>query len=153
MSLPPTDGSSSSPALDAEMMRSKSDSRILQRTAAPSGNDRRGSTGSSARSLFEASAYRVASHSSSTSGLPDIEHGGIPEKFLELYVAAFRDSNVRWASESEIADMFAPNAKLISQDKQTTAGKANVLRRLDQGEFANKIIFPAPGSCIDFIME
>ena len=128
------------PEMDAEMMRSKSESRILQRTAPPMGaNDRRSSIGSSAHSLFEASAYRVAAHESelsSKSGMPDVEHGGIPERFLQMYVAALRDSNVHWASAPELANMFHVNAKLISQDKQTTVGKANIIKKLEQGKKA-----------------
>ena len=133
--LPQIESASTSPAIDADMMRSKIESRILQRSAAPSGNDRRSSTGSaSARSLFEASASRVASHSSSGGSIPDVEHGGLPDKFLEAYAAALKDGDIRWASGSEVAKMFAQNAKLIGQDNKTTVGKANVLRKLDQGE-------------------
>lgn len=136
------------PSFDAEMMRSKSESRILQ--PAPSGagggsgGDRRSST-NSARSLFEASAYRVASHvDGGPSGTPDADDGGLPQRFLDAYVAALRDANPRWATESaDVSDMFTSNAKLITQDKQTMVGKSNVLRRLDQGESASS----AAGGC------
>lgn len=135
------------PSFDAEMMRSKSESRILQ--PAPSGvlggagggGDRRSSTGASARSLFEASAYRVASHTSDggPAGTPDEDDGGLPQRFLDAYVAALRLGNPRWATEAaDVSDMFASNAKLITQDKQTMVGKSNVLRKLDQGEKARK---------------
>jgi hypothetical protein len=126
---------STAPSIDAEMMRSKSESRILK--AAVSSNDRRSSSSSNARSLFEASAYRVAAHSHSSNGedvVPDEDHGGVPDKFLEEYIAALRDSNGKWATETDVADLFTSNAKLISQDKKTTEGKANVLKRLDQGK-------------------
>ena len=131
---------STAPSIDTEMMRSKSESRIL-RTAAVSSNDRRSSAHSNARSLFEASAYRVAAHSSSSIGediTPDEDHGGLPDKFLEEYIAALRDSNGKWATESDVADLFTSNARLISQDKKTTEGKSNVLKRLDQGKAYNK---------------
>lgn len=125
------------PSFDAEMMRSKSETRILQPGSSAAGGDRRSSTGASARSLFEASAYRVASHTTDggPAGTPDVDDGGLPQRFLDAYVAALRDGNSRWATETgDVGDMFASNAKLITQDKQTMVGKSNVLRRLDQGK-------------------
>jgi hypothetical protein len=109
-------------------------------------SDRRSSASSNARSLFEASAYRVAAHSSSSNGediTPDEDHGGVPDKFLEEYIAALRDSNGKWATETDIADLFASNAKMITQDKKTHEGKSNVLKRLDQGK-KTKINTPRP---------
>jgi len=123
------------PAIDTEMIRSKSEQRILQKTRLSTSSDGKGQ-GGVARSLFEASAYRVASHEYSDKikrGQPDVDHKGIPDKFLELYLAALKDSNTRWASSPEVAALFADSAKLVSQDKQSSNGKAAVLRRLDQG--------------------
>jgi hypothetical protein len=127
---------STAPSIDAEMMRSKSESRILKASTLSS-SDRRSSASSNARSLFEASAYRVASHSSSSIGediVPDEDHAGIPDKFLQEYIAALRDSNGKWATETDVADLFTSNAKMITQDKKTHEGKSNVLKRLDQGK-------------------
>ncbi|KAG7673575.1 hypothetical protein Ndes2526B_g02975 [Nannochloris sp. 'desiccata'] len=126
---------STAPPIDAEMMRSKSESRILK-AATVSSSDRRSSASSNARSLFEASAYRVAAHSTSSNGedmVPDEDNAGIPDKFLEEYIAALRDSNGKWATETDVADLFTSNAKMITQDKKTHEGKSNVLKRLDQG--------------------
>jgi hypothetical protein len=130
------DNCGAAPTLDTSMMRSKSESRILQRPPAASPSGRQvGVTATSPRSLFEASALRIAKHQSGKSmpGQPDTDHGGIPDRFLQAYLAALRDFNIRWATESEVADLFADNAKLIGQDKQTTTGKTAVLRKLDQG--------------------
>lgn len=130
------DNCGTAPTLDTSMMRSKSESRILQRPATASVSGRQfGVTATSPRSLIEASALRIAKHQSGKSlpGQPDTDHGGVPDRFLQAYLAALRDFNIRWATESDVADLFADNAKLISQDKQTTTGRAAVLRKLDQG--------------------
>jgi hypothetical protein len=147
-------GCSTAPSIDAEMMRSKSESRILKAPTVSS-SDRRSSASSNARSLFEASAYRVAAHSSSSNGediVPDEDHGGVPDKFLEEYIAALRDSNGKWATETEVADLFASNAKMITQDKKTHEGKSNVLKRLDQGKYSSQSFFFNSSTVISLLL-
>ena len=40
----------------------------------------------------------------------------------------------RWTSDPAVSDLFADNAKMLTQDKQTFHGKEAVLKRLDKGE-------------------
>jgi hypothetical protein len=82
------------------MMRSKSELRILQ--PAVSLKDGIGGTpiSCSARSLWEASAYRMAYHElypGGGAGQPDSDDQGIPQRFIDAYVAALRDHKARWA--------------------------------------------------------
>ena len=87
------------PPLGIEMMRSKSEFRILQ--PAVSLKDGGMPISCSARSLWEASAYRVASHEMSPGGgvgEPDADDQGIPQRFVAAYVGALRDSNSRQAA-------------------------------------------------------
>jgi hypothetical protein len=122
------------------MYRSNSELRILQRMPTGplptiSGKDRSKSMpGAKARSLFEASAQRAASHSSSgRHGQPDLDHGGIPDRFLEAYINALQSGNVQWASETKVSSMFADDVRMTGQDRKTIVGKNRVLQRLNQG--------------------
>lgn len=87
------------PTLDSSMMRSKSEIRILQK---PIPQNYHGIVAKARpRSLFEASAIRVAKHSSNKrhmTGQPDTDDQGIPARFMDAYLAALRDSNVRYVN-------------------------------------------------------
>lgn len=128
---------STSPSLTSEMLRSMSENRILQPVPPSATSDRRSSTQAPPRSLFEAAAIRVASHRWSNTGAEaggEVDDCGLPKKFLDAYIAALRDANPRWATESTlVGDMFTSDCKMVTQDKQTFVGKSNVLRRLDNG--------------------
>lgn len=125
------------PAVPLEMLRCKSENRILKPSTSREFKEKDSHIPCSARSLFEASMRRVELSSRSLSanavGKPDIEDNGIPLRFLEAYITAIKKGNTHFASEPLISEMFGENAKLIAQDKSTHYGKAAVLRRLDRG--------------------
>jgi len=93
----PADGlRHSSSFLDADLHRTKSESRILQAPLPVSPDGK--SLSSSARSLFEASAYRVAAHEyreKIKQNQPDTDNGGLPARFLELYLTALKAGNTK----------------------------------------------------------
>jgi hypothetical protein len=102
---PGEDATSVVPALPIEMLRSKSESRILQPSFGPviTKEDTRGSPVScSARSLFEASALRVALHerTPATARQPDKDDKGVPLAFLRAYLAALKEGNIRHVLQS-----------------------------------------------------
>jgi hypothetical protein len=112
---------------------SKQESRIL-RQAAPV--QLSVDTQRSPRSLFEASAFRIASHQERARqemNKPEKDDHGLPSKFLDNYVKALVDSNDQWASVPDVSDMFADDVKMTGQDKKTTEGKVQVIRRLNKG--------------------
>jgi len=92
------------PTLDSSMMRSKSEIRILQK---PIPQNYHGIVAKARpRSLFEASAIRVAKHSSNKrhmTGQPDTDNQGIPARFMDAYLAALRDSNVRYVNARNVS--------------------------------------------------
>lgn len=94
------ESSPSLPLSDVQMHRSRSESRILQRTPPPPPTqDEKGLVPSSARSLLEASAFRMATHEYNDKlkkSQPDTDHGGLPEKFLKAYEDALRQSNTKY---------------------------------------------------------
>lgn len=88
------------------------------------------------RSLFEASAFRIASHQERArqeQNKPEAEDYGLPTKFLDNYVKALAEADEAWASAPEVSDMFADDVKMTGQDKKTTEGKTSVIRRLNKG--------------------
>jgi hypothetical protein len=121
--------------LDVDLSRSVKERRILQRAPLQITADGKTCTGSS-RSLFEASAYRVATHEERARqqlNQPDEDHQGIPQMFLDAYVAALQEGNTQWANAPEVSDLFSDDVKMTGQDKKTTEGKIQVLRRLNKG--------------------
>jgi len=83
------------PVLDVDLSRSVNERRILQRAPLQITADGKSGAASS-RSLFEASAYRVATHEEKArqkNSMPDEDHQGIPQKFLDAYVAALAEGN------------------------------------------------------------
>lgn len=131
--LPLEDVISTDNILDAGLSRScNKSSRILQQPPAQIAVD----TNRSPRSLFEASAFRIASHQERArqeQNKPEADDYGLPSKFLEHYVKALADANEEWASAPEVSDLFAEDVKMTGQDKKTTEGKTAVIRRLNKG--------------------
>jgi len=132
------DANNKSRLLDAGLSRSMKDSRILP--MAPVHVTVDGKSGcpkkSPPRSLFEASAFRIASHEEKARkelNKPEEDDHGLPQKFLDAYVAALKEGNVQWANAEEVADMFPDDVKMTGQDKKMTEGKAQVIRRLNKG--------------------
>ncbi|WPT11774.1 hypothetical protein PSENEW3n2_00005274 [Picochlorum sp. SENEW3] len=122
--------------LDAGLSRSTKELRILQQAPVPITADGKGKPQHSPRSLFEASAYRIAFHEEKARqelNKPEEDHHGLPQKFLEAYVNALKDGNTAWASNPEVADLFSDDVKMTGQDKKTTEGKPQVIRRLNKG--------------------
>lgn len=124
--------------LDAGLSRSTKETRILQQ--APVQIIAQGKSGctpkKSPRSLFEASAFRIASHEEKARqelNKPEEDDHGLPQKFLDCYVAALKEANIEWANAPEVSDMFPDDVKMTGQDKKTTEGKAQVVRRLNKG--------------------
>lgn len=127
---------SGSDLLDAGLSRSTKESRILQQ--APLQIIAQGKSGcrKSPRSLFEASAFRIASHEEKARqemNKPEEDDHGLPQKFLDCYVAALKEANVDWANDPDVSDMFPDEIKMTGQDKKMTEGKAQVIRRLNKG--------------------
>jgi hypothetical protein len=94
----PDDGAPVIPSLPLELIRCKSELRILQPVLSSKSQDGGGSPLScSARSLFEASALRVQRNQQGAGGgmQVDIEDHGIPKRFLEAYIAAITNGNIR----------------------------------------------------------
>lgn len=84
--------------LDVDLSRSVKERRILQRAPLQITADGKTCTGSS-RSLFEASAYRVATHEERARqqlNQPDEDHQGIPQMFLDAYVSALQEGNTQY---------------------------------------------------------
>ena len=131
--LPLEDVVSSDNILDAGLSRNCNKSaRILQQPPTQIAVD----TNRSPRSLFEASAFRIASHQERArqeQNKPEAENYGLPTKFLDNYVKALAEANEEWASAPEVSDMFADDVKMTGQDKKTTEGKTGVIRRLNKG--------------------
>lgn len=122
--------------LDAGLSRSTKELRILQQAPVPITADGKGKPQHSPRSLFEASAYRIAFHEEKARqelNKPEEDHHGLPQKFLEAYVNALKDGNTAWASNPEVADLFSDDVKMTGQDRKTTEGKPQVIRRLNKG--------------------
>ena len=94
-----TSGGHSSIKLDAELSRSANEGRILQRAPLQITADGKSGGAQSSRSLFEASAVRVATHEEKArleSKKPEKDHHGIPQKFLEAYLAALQEGNIQY---------------------------------------------------------
>ena len=94
-----------------------------------------------ARTLLEASARRVAQHAHSDSGDRDqagsaLQQTALIVSFMAAYAAAAAAGTANWATFSDVKDMFADDAVLVTQDRQVFKGKQQVLRRLDQGVHA-----------------
>jgi hypothetical protein len=128
------------PSLDMQMLRSKSELRILQPAPAPAGAPPAGAP--AARSLFEASFVRVASHEARAAAAggvagseppADADDGGLPRRFLDAYIEALASGAPGWATAPAFAALFDERATFTGQDKASTAGKAAVLRRLEKG--------------------
>jgi len=94
-----------------------------------------------ARTLLEASARRMAQHARGDSGERDPADSAVQQtaliiSFMAAYAAAAAAGTANWATFSDVKDMFAEDAVLVTQDRQVFKGKQQVLRRLDQGEHA-----------------
>ena len=81
------------------------------------------------KSILEASARRLARHTAAKPS--EVQQ---MQDFLHQYMSAVTESNQQWANAIEIADMFASDAVLKTQDKQTFHGRAAVLKRLNTGK-------------------
>ncbi len=91
-----------------------------------------------ARTLLEASARRMAQHARSDSSDRDPADSAAQQtaliiSFMAAYAAAAAAGTANWATFSDVKDMFAGDAVLVTQDRQVFKGKQQVLRRLDQG--------------------
>jgi len=130
--LPLEDVISTDSILDAGLSRQNKSNKILQAPPTQIAVE----TNRSPRSLFEASAFRIASHQERArqeQNKPEADDYGLPSKFLEHYMRALADANEEWASAPEVADMFAEDVRMTGQDKKTTEGKSGVIRRLNKG--------------------
>ena len=108
--LPLEDVISTDSILDAGLSRQNKSNKILQAPPTQIAVE----TNRSPRSLFEASAFRIASHQERArqeQNKPEADDYGLPSKFLEQYVRALADANEEWASAPEVADMFAEDVK------------------------------------------
>ncbi|KDD75627.1 hypothetical protein H632_c584p0, partial [Helicosporidium sp. ATCC 50920] len=107
----------------------RSDSRILQTIDSTAGRNNAPS-----RSLLEASARRLVTQETTDAPELDKDDHGIPNKFMTAYFNALKSGNSRWAVDvPAISNMFADDAQLFTQDKQTLRGKAAVLKQLEKG--------------------
>jgi hypothetical protein len=135
--LPLDDVISADNILDAGLSRScNKEARILRQAPVQVEVDAKGQPQRSPRSLFEASAFRIASHQERArkeQNKPEADDHGLPSKFLDHYVKALVDSNEEWASSPDVSDMFTEDVKMTGQDKKTTEGKTQVIRRLNKG--------------------
>jgi hypothetical protein len=127
------------PTLDSSMMRSKSEIRILQK---PIPQNYHGIVAKARpRSLFEASAIRVAKHSSNKrhmTGQPDTDNQGIPARFMDAYLAALRDSNVRYVNARNVSVTNRCQPKMV---KVHTCMLYLFLRCVDDGSKINASLF------------
>ena len=92
-----------------------------------------------ALTLLEASARRLAQHARTDTDVQDpadsaaAQQTALIVRFMAAYAAAAAAGTPNWATFSEVADMFAEDAVLVTQDKQVFQGRQQALRRLDQG--------------------
>ena len=92
-----------------------------------------------ARTLLEASARRLAQHARIDNDVHDPADSAAAEQtaliahFMAAYAAAAAAGSADWATSSEVTNMFAEDAVLVTQDKQVFRGRQQALRRLDQG--------------------
>ena len=80
----------------------------------------------------------MAQHARTDSGGQTSPHGAAQQtalvvRFMAAYAAAAAAGTADWATFSDVKDMFADDAVLVTQDRQVFQGKPQVLRRLDQG--------------------
>ena len=81
------------------------------------------------KSILEASARRVARHSTAKAAEPEqMQH------FLTAYMSAISKGDQQWANSSEITAMFTTDAVLKTQEQQTFYGRPAVLKRLNNGK-------------------
>ena len=55
---------------------------------------------------------------------------------MAAYAAAAAVGTANWATSTDVQNMFADDAVLVTQDRQVFIGKQQVLRRLDEGVHA-----------------
>ncbi|KAL6781359.1 hypothetical protein ACKKBG_A10825 [Auxenochlorella protothecoides x Auxenochlorella symbiontica] len=123
------------PPQSLELIRahSRSGSRILQNADSGASRQRAGPS----QSLLEASARRLASVTETDGNeavVWDLDDQGIPQMFLDAYFDAIKQENSKWAIDNPaVADLFAEDAKMLTQDKQNLTGRPAILKQLEKG--------------------
>lgn len=94
----------------------------------------RGDESQPPRSLLEASSRRAARHNlTSHEGGNSAADQAVVTTFMAAYAAAAAAQDCKWATAAAVAGVFADNAVLVTQDKQTFHGRLAVVARLNQG--------------------
>ncbi|KAK9829151.1 hypothetical protein WJX72_004206 [[Myrmecia] bisecta] len=84
-------------------------------------------------SLLEASARRLALAKHRSEAALNSSAQSIPQQFIDAYMEAVKAGDAQWASAALVSGLFAEQAKMVTQDKQTYHGKPAVVRRLNKG--------------------
>lgn len=91
------------------------------------------------KSIMEASERRLHRHKQAVTSSAATQMAVI-QSFSDAYLSAVSTGDQQWASTTQIAASFSPDAVLKTQDKQTFYGKQAVLKRLNSGAAASKLI-------------
>ncbi|KAL4421729.1 hypothetical protein ABPG77_002345 [Micractinium sp. CCAP 211/92] len=131
-------GGPTQPASVPQMLRSKSEARILRvdaGSAEAAAMLRSQSMPSS--TLLEASRRRLAAAEAAAAAAAAAqqmeEDGAAAKEFVHLYMKSIKDGNPSWASAPEVGSLFTEDARMVSADRQTFHGRQAIVRRLNQG--------------------